>query len=694
MEHADFLVEIGCEELPPKALASLSGAFHELVCRGLDKAGLSFSDTHAYAAPRRLAVKIDALQTRQADSLVERRGPALNAAFNGDGNPTPAASGFARSCGVAVDALEKLETDKGTWLVFKQKQPGLDATTLLPDIISAALAGLPIPRRMRWGDGTAEFVRPVHWVIMLLGKEVVPCRILGIAAGQASRGHRFHHPAPLTIVDPASYAPLLESNGYVMVDYAQRRTAIRAQVEAAGREAGGQAVIDETLLDEVTSLVEWPHAITGRFDKDFLQVPAEALISSMQGHQKYFPVVDAKQRLLPCFITVANIQSKNIASVIAGNERVIRPRLSDAVFFWGQDRKTSLHHRLDSLKQVVFQKKLGSLHDKARRVSHVAAGLAELLGSDKHLAARAGLLSKSDLMTEMVGEFPELQGVMGRYYARHDGEPVEVATALEQQYWPRQAGDAVADQATAQAVAIADKLDTIVGIFGIGQIPTGVKDPFALRRAALGLMRTIIENALPLTVTSLLDLAITAYGAVLSIDDTLRERIGEFLVDRLKAYYADQGIAPDTFESVQCLRPDSPRDFHRRLLAVQAFRKLAEAGALAAANKRIANLLRKSGAGTGDADIQIDSTLLQEPAEQALYQALQDSQTQVLPLFEHGDYEQALQHLSRLRTPVDGFFDQVMVMAEDPALQQNRLNLLRLLTALFLRVADVGRLQH
>ena len=688
-ETRDLLIEIGAEELPPKALRRLRDAFRLGIEAGLDKTGLAYSATQAYAAPRRLAVLVQGLQTGQADREQLKRGPAVTAAFDDEGCPTKAAEGFARSCGVTVDALETLETDKGAWLAYKQFEPGRPAAELIPAIVTQALAQLPIPKRMRWGDRDDEFVRPVHWVVLLFGDAVIETQILGTTTGRETRGHRFHHPEPLYLAEPAAYAPLLETEGHVLVDLEARREAIRGQVIEAAHRLQGEALIDDGLLDEVTALVEWPVAISGGFDPSFLEVPAEALISSMQDHQKYFPVVDSAGTLLPHFITVANLESRDPAQVRAGNERVIRPRLTDAAFFWEQDRKQPLQARQDRLESMVFQKQLGTLLDKSQRVARLARNIAGAIESDPDQAERAALLAKCDLLTQMVFEFPELQGVMGRYYADHDGEPADVARALDEQYMPRFAGDRLPATATGQVLAIADRLDTLVGIFAIGQAPTGDKDPFALRRAALGIVRILIETELDLDLHSLLEEAAAGFAAEIQADRVTHE-VFDFMLDRLRAYYSDTGLDTHIFEAVRALKPTRPLDFHRRVEAVREFGQLAEAESLAAANKRIGNILRKAETAVPE---QVDPGLLAEPAEQALHQAVEQLRPKVEPLFERGDYTEALCLLAALREPVDSFFDQVMVMAEDTALRDNRLALLQGLQALFLRAADLSRLQ-
>lgn len=695
MSTRDLLIEIGTEELPPKALKRLSDAFTQGIVDGLKEAELGHGEFKAYATPRRLAVLVSQLEAAQADKEVERRGPAVTAAFGDDGCPTKAALGFASSCGVTVEDLEKLETDKGAWLVFRQQQKGATASSLIPDIVQASLDKLPIPKRMRWGALESEFVRPVHWVVLLFGDEVIDAEILSIHSGRETRGHRFHHTGTLYLGEPAAYAPLLETEGRVIADFADRREAIRAQVLEAANQVGGNAVIDEDLLDEVTGLVEWPVAIIGNFEERFLEVPAEALISAMKGHQKYFHVLDKDGRLMPHFITLSNIESHNPDVVRAGNERVIRPRLSDADFFWTQDRKKPLKTHIDALGTVVFQKKLGTLADKTNRVTSLSEYLAMQLDVDTLQCRDAAQLCKCDLMSEMVYEFPELQGIMGRYYAQHEGYPAAVADALDEVYMPRHAGDDLPSGQVGQVLAIADRIDTLVGIFAIGQKPTGTKDPFALRRAALGVLRIIIENGLNLDLKALLEQAASnlkdqgVKEASLSngsaVDDCL-----DYMLERLKAYYADRHISHDVIDAVLELRPTQPVDFDRRVRAVEAFRKMPEAESLAAANKRIANILRKSEDKIPDT---LDEAKLSDKEEIALAKAVTAMADRVKPLFAERQYEEALTALAGLRDTVDTFFDEVMVNVDDASVRTNRLCLLRQLQNLFLEVADLSRLQ-
>jgi len=698
-EKRSLLVEIGTEELPPKALKRLSDAFGAGVVGGIHKAGLHYGEVKLYGSPRRLAVLIQNLDVQQPDKQVERRGPAVASAFDDEGKPTKAVQGFARSCGIEVDGLEQVETPKGPWLVYRSEQKGATTASLIPAIVQASLDKLPIPKRMRWGDLNTEFVRPVHWVIMLFGDDVLEGEVLGIKAGRETRGHRFHQPETLHIGEPEAYAPLLETEGYVVADFAERREAVRAQILAAAAKLAGNAVIDDDLLDEVTSMVEWPRAVVGNFETRFLEVPAEALITTMKSNQKYFHLVDDEGKLMPHFITISNIASSNPQAVQEGNERVIRPRLADADFFWNQDRKRALSAHLESLSSVVFQNKLGTLYHKSQRIESLAAEIAGEIGGDTKQAARAALLSKCDLMTEMVGEFPELQGIMGRYYATHDGETAEVASALDEQYMPRFAGDQLPQHAVGQSVAMADKLDTLVGIFGIGQAPTGDKDPFALRRAALGVLRILIEQKLDLDLVDTLGKACATFHTQEHTRDVfpttgnskdVAVAVFDFMMERLRGYFHDKDYHPDEFEAVYGVRPTRPNDFAQRIEAVRVFRTLPEAESLAAANKRIHNILKKV---EGELPDSLDNTLLVEAPEKALADAVVGLSTEVNALFDQRDYQAALSKLASLREPVDSFFDHVMVMADDDALRNNRLALLRSLQTLFLRVADLSRLQ-
>ena len=686
---ADLLIELGTEELPPKALGRLSAAFGQGVEDGLKQANIAFEKVDVFSAPRRLAIIVKALADSQPDQDVEKRGPAVQAAFGEDGCPSKAAEGFAKGCGVKVEELETMETDKGSWLVFRQMQKGQPTSTLIGDIIGQSLKRLPIPKRMRWGSSDVEFVRPVHWLVVLHGEQVVDVNVLGQQAGNKTYGHRFHHPDAIELKNAGEYVSLLKDKGHVIVDPAERQEIIKQQAIKAADDLGGFALIDDDLLNEVTSLVEWPVAVAGDFNAQFLEVPAEALISSMQDHQKYFPVIDNKEELLPHFITISNIDSTDMAQVKAGNERVISPRLSDAVFFWDQDRKKKLEDHITGLETVVFQKKLGTLADKSKRVAIIAKAVAKKLGANEANAERAAMLSKCDLMTEMVYEFTDLQGIMGRYYAQHDGENEEVAAALDEQYMPRFAGDELPLSVTGQILAISDKLDTLLGIFAIGQKPTGEKDPFALRRATLGILRIMIEKKLDLDLRELLEVAATALSdkadARAVVDDVLK-----FMLERLRAFFTDKNISADIFDAVLACFPTRPVDFTRRIEAVNAFKTLPEAESLAAANKRIRNILKKV---KGKVSTDVNSSLLQEASEKDLHATVSQISNQVNAFYADGDYQSALTKLAALKDPVDQFFDDVMVMADDEALKNNRVALLNQISDLFLQAADLSRLQ-
>ncbi|MEA1989768.1 MAG: glycine--tRNA ligase subunit beta [Pseudomonadota bacterium] len=683
-----FLVEIGTEELPPKALNKLANAFASGIEAGLKEAELAYGDVTIYAAPRRLAVMIDAMQLEQADKVVERKGPAKKAGFDADGNPTKALQGFARGCGAAVEDLVEIETDKGIWMAYNLEQKGQPATELLSDIVNQSLAKLPIPKRMRWGSSDVEFVRPVHWALMLLGSEVVPATILGHQTSNTTKGHRFHAPGLLTISKPSEYVSKLETEGYVLADFAKRSDRIEKQVIAAAKKAGGNAVIDPDLLEEVTALNEWPTAVVGEFDQTFLSVPSEALVSAMAGHQKYFHMLDDDGKLMANFITISNIESSNPESVKYGNERVIRPRLADAKFFWDQDRKQPLDDFLPRLKTVVFQQQLGTLFDKVERLETLSVKIGKPLGVDGAFCERAARLSKCDLMSEMVGEFPDLQGVMGRYYATAQNEQENVAEAIDAQYQPRFAGDNLPESAVAQSLAIADKLDTITGIYGIGQLPTGDKDPFALRRAALGLLRIMIEKNLDLDLRLLIQFSLELHASVKS-DEKLVDGIYDFIVSRLRAYYADKGISAEQFEAVRVCRPAHPIDFAKRIEAVKQFSQMEGAESLSAANKRISNILKKVDGVIAET---VNPYLFTEDAETNLWNALDALRERVSEQIAGRDYIAAISELSTIREAVDTFFDDVMVMADDEAVKQNRLALLNQIYQLFLQVADISRL--
>jgi glycyl-tRNA synthetase beta chain len=687
----DFLVEIGTEELPPKALRSLMEAFGANLEAGIDDAHLAHGDVRSYASPRRLAVAVKKLARSQGDRKVEQKGPPVRVAFDADGNPTPAATAFATKCGTTIEKLDRVETGKGEWLVFHTVEKGKTAAELLPDIIERSLGSLPIPRRMRWGAGDAEFVRPIHWVVLLHGEDVVDASVMGIATGRVSRGHRFHSLGPVSISTPDDYLGVLEKDGFVIADFARRRDLIIEGVAAAAERVGGNIVDGEDLYDEVAALVEWPVPIVGAFDEVYLELPREVVISTLTGHQRYFPVADDRGTLLPHFVTVANLDSKDPEQVIEGNERVIRPRLADAAFFWDSDRRKTLDDRQETLRDVVYQQGLGSVFDKCQRTGRLATWLADQLGADTAVVGRAASLAKCDLVTGMVGEFPDLQGTMGRYYALAGGEPDAVADAIGEQYLPRFAGDELPESLPGQMLAVADKLDTLAGVFSIGKKPSGNRDPFGLRRAALGVVRILIERGVDVDLKAMIAKAVAEQPDSKTPADELSTDLYGFITDRLRRYFLDRdaGLGVETFEAVMLRQPASLVDFDRRLAAVQTFARLDQAESLAAANKRIANILRKAGEPEG---LVVSTGLFELDAEKALHNALENAREKVAPMLEQRRYAEILNKLADLRDPVDRFFDDVMVMAEDDAVRTNRLALLGELRALFLDVADISRL--
>ncbi|WP_194788622.1 glycine--tRNA ligase subunit beta [Pseudomonas sp. UFMG81] len=682
MSAQDFLVELGTEELPPKALASLGDAFLAGIEKGLQAAGLNYTAKQVYAAPRRLAVLIRQLDVQQPDRSINIDGPPMQAAFK-DGEPTQAALGFAKKCGVELSDIDQ----SGAKLRFSQHIPGKATASLLPTIIEDSLNDLPIPKRMRWGASREEFVRPTQWLVMLLGDQVVDCTILAQKAGRESRGHRFHHPENVVITTPANYVEDLRK-AYVLADFAERRELISKRTAELAMQQEGSAIVPPALLDEVTALVEWPVPLVCSFEERFLEVPQEALITTMQDNQKYFCLLDSEGKLLPRFITVANVESRDPKQIVQGNEKVVRPRLTDAEFFFKQDKKQPLESFNERLKNVVFQAQLGTVFEKAERVSKLAAFIAPYLGGSAANAGRAGLLSKCDLASEMVGEFPEMQGIAGYYYALNDGEPEDVALALNEQYMPRGAGAELPQTLTGAAVAIADKLDTLVGIFGIGMLPTGSKDPYALRRAALGVLRILIDKQLDLDLTVAVEFAVKQFGAKVKAAG-LSEQVLEFIFDRLRARYEDEGIDVATYLSVRALKPGSALDFDQRVQAVQAFRKLPEAAALAAANKRVSNLLSKAEGAIAE---QVEPKYFDNANEFSLYSAIQQADQAVQPMAAARQYNEALARLAALRDPVDAFFEAVLVNAEDAKVRANRYALLSRLRGLFLGVADISLL--
>ncbi|MHA7816459.1 MAG: glycine--tRNA ligase subunit beta [Pseudohaliea sp.] len=689
MNTETLLIEIGTEELPPKDLKTLGLALRDGLLKGLADRDLTRGEARWFATPRRLAVLVEDVAEAAPARQLELLGPPADRARDAQGAWTPAAAGFARKQGVDPDDLELIDTPKGQRLGLRREEPGARTADCVGAIVDEAVAGLPVSKRMRWGAHRFEFVRPVHWVMALFGEAVLPCEVFGIAAGNRTRGHRFHADRELTLARPEDYERTL-AEARVVADFERRRGMIREQVLVEASALGAEAVIDEDLLDEVTGLVEWPVALTGAFDKRFLAVPPEALVSAMKEHQKYFHVVDDAGELLPHFITVANIESRDPAQVIAGNERVIRPRLADAAFFYEQDRQATLASRVEALKSVVFQKDLGTLWDKTSRVQCLIRELADAIGAPADDGERAAHLAKADLTTELVLEFGDLQGIAGAYYARHDGEAPTVAEALQQQYWPRFAGDRLPEGPVATALALADRLDTLVGIFGIGQPPTGSRDPFALRRAALAVLRILVEKGLDLDLREALALAAAQFPAGTLADDAVEQTLG-YSIERFRAWFEDEGIATGSFRAVTALGPTRPLDIHRRVHAVHAFSEMPEAEALAAANKRVANILAK--AGENDTAAAVDPARFTEPAEGALWDALREAGAASAAQLAEGAYREALAALATLREPVDRFFDEVMVNAEDPALRGNRLALLHVLRQHFLAVADISLLE-
>jgi len=684
-ETKDLLFELGCEELPPTTLKTLRDHLLSGICAGLEEAKLGFISTHSFATPRRLAVLIEALETTQQDIYVEKRGPAVAAAYDADGNPTKAALGFARGCGANFDDLATLKTDKGEWLSYKKLEKGQSAKALIPAIIEKALARLPIAKRMRWGSSNDAFVRPVHSAVLLLGDEVINAQFFGIDTSNSSFGHRFHAPGSITLKAANTYSKQL-SSAHVIASFEDRRTLIEQQTNQAATAVNGKAHIDNGLLDEITALVEYPVAVTGSFDEHFLALPKEVLITTMQINQKYFPVLDESGALLPYFITISNIDSNKPQSVSHGNERVIRPRLSDAEFFWQQDMKSTLAERISTLDNVIFQHKLGSVGEKTRRIEKLSIELATQLGCNTMLASRAALLSKTDLVTDMVGEFASLQGVIGRYYANENGEPEEVSEALQEQYLPKQSGGVLPTSETGQILALADKLDTVVGIFSVGLLPTGDKDPFALRRASLGILRIIIERQLSLDLKELISLSCRQFSHTFDADNT-KEQVLNFMLERLKGYCLSNNYSPEQFFSITAVNCTKPVDFMNRIRAVKDFSQLDEATSLGEANKRIQNLLKKAPKNVSSL---FDASCLSGQQEIDLYNQLQTVEKQTQPLIDQQQYIEALKVLSTLKEPIDAFFEHVFIMADDENLKNSRLALLDKIHSNFIKIADIS----
>ncbi|MCX9456381.1 glycine--tRNA ligase subunit beta [Vibrio sp. R-1] len=684
----EFLIELGTEELPPKQLRTLAEAFAANFAAELAAADIAHEGVTWFATPRRLALKVANLAESQPDRVVEKRGPAVNVAFDSDGKPTKAAEGWARGNGITVEQAERLVTDKGEWLLFKEQVQGQQTASVVVEMAAKALANLPIAKPMRWGDKETQFIRPVKTLTILFGSELIQGEILGVASARTLRGHRFMGEAEFTIESAEQYPAILEERGKVIADYATRKAMIIEGSQQAAQQLGGIADLEDALVEEVTSLVEWPVVMTAKFEEKFLKVPAEALVYTMKGDQKYFPVYDASKKLLPNFIFVSNIESKEPRHIVEGNEKVVRPRLADAEFFFNTDRKRPLVDRLSLLENAIFQQQLGTIKDKTDRITELAGYIAEQIGADVEKSKRAGLLAKCDLMTSMVFEFTDTQGVMGMHYARHDGEAEEVAIALNEQYMPRFAGDELPSRGVSAAVAMADKLDTIVGIFGIGQAPKG-SDPFALRRASLGVLRILVEYGYQLDLVDLIAKARSLFGNRLT-NANVEQEVIEFMLGRFPTWYQDAGFSIDIIQAVLARNPTKPADFDQRVKAVSHFRALEEAEALAAANKRVGNILAKYDGELGE---EIDLALLQEDAEKALAEAVEIMAEALEPAFATGNYQEALSKLAGLRAPVDAFFDNVMVMADDEALKKNRLTLLNKLRNLFLQIADISLLQ-
>ncbi|WP_201592126.1 glycine--tRNA ligase subunit beta [Psychrobacter sp. Pi2-51] len=693
-----ILFELGCEELPPKSLKPLRDALQASVTEQLTEAGISFDSIKAFAAPRRLALQIQGIGDKQPDRSEQKRGPAIKAAFDAEGNPTRAAMGFAKGLGIEASELITINTDKGDYIGYEQTIQGQATTELLPAIFQTALDNLPIAKRMRSGASRNEFVRPVQWAVLMQDNAVIDATIQGHQTGTQTRGHRFHSPDYHNIGHANDYEELL-GGLKVFADFDKRQMLIKNQVKALADEVNSDAIVPQALLDEVTALVDFPIALRASFEARFLQVPQEALISTMQADQKYFCLTDKTGKLQPYFIFITNIESKDPNQIIEGNEKVVRPRLADAEFFFLQDQKQPLFALTESLKTRVFQDKLGTIWEKSERIAKLAAFIAALMqqqGSEISIdeTVRAGILSKADLASSLVGEYPELQGIAGTYYARLNNEPEAVAASLEEQYLPKFSGDVLPQTPIGICLALADRLDTLVGIFAIDQAPTGSKDPFSLRRSAIGILRILIEKQLPINLVALVEQAIKNYtteegSKIAKMGDTFTQ-VMAFLNSRYRAMYTEQGVSVDTIQAVQAINPHMPLDFDQRIRAVQAFSELSQASMLADSNKRVANILAKSEVSVAD---NVDEALLSEPAEQSLYASVQQAQTAVQPLLEQADYTQVLQTLASLDEPLTQFFDNVMVNSEDTALKNNRLALLKQVRALFLTVADISELQ-
>lgn len=688
LQTKDILIELGTEEMPAKGLEPLAKAFAENIAARLSKASLPFSQIKEFVTPRRLAVVISDVAPYQADRLLTKRGPSKQLAFDDQKKPTAIALKFAESCGVTVQDLTLEETAKGAWLVYEHKESGQKTESLIPQIIQETLDNLPLPKRMRWGDGRYEFIRPVHWVCLMIGSEVIPAQYFGCVAEPFTHGHRFHHPDKIHLKDPQLYEDVLLNSGQVIADFTKRKNSIAQQISELCLEKDFHLLMDENLLTEVTGLNEWPVVLLGKFSKDYLSLPPEVLISSMKFHQKCFSIVDAKQQLLPYFIIVSNIESKDPNCVIHGNECVMEARLADAVFYFSKDKEISLQTRGADLKHVIFQHGLGNLFEKSERIEKIGDLISESIHANKEQVKRASQLCKADLLTHMVSEFPELQGVMGKYYALHDKESEAVALAIQQQYNPKTAQDTLPSSKESATLAMSDRIDTLVGLFGLGKRPSGDKDPFALRRTAFTLLLILIEKGYSLDLEHLFKKSKEFYKDYLKSDAFIPELM-DFCFERLRAWYQEKNISTRVFDAVYALKPTDPYDFHKRILAVNAFRNLPQAESLAQANKRVHNILSKANLNL-DTIADLNESAFQEEAEKALFTALSSTEKQVQPLLNDKSYEQALIILANLKNPIDLFFDKVMVMVEDPKLRENRLKLLKKLTTLFLEVADIS----
>lgn len=675
MKTHDFLLELGTEELPPKLLLKLSNSLRDNFEQELNKLNLNFNNTKAFATPRRLAITISELQSKQQDQVIEKKGPSTQ-------SPEMAINGFAKSCGVSVDELEKKELAGKEYFFYSKEEPGQSIKDLLPSIIERSIKDIPITRSMKWGDSDYSFVRPVHWLVVMLDKDVVNANIMGLKSGRESKGLRFQD-SILKFTHANEYENLMSQKAQILVDFNKRKELIRDQILSVAKTNNAEVVIDESLLDEVCALVEYPRAFSGSFDKKFLDIPQEAIISAMKSHQKYFHLVDSKEKLLPLFISVANIESSNIQAIIDGNERVIHPRLADSEFFWNQDKAIKLEERLAGLDSVMFMKSLGSMGQKAKRIEKLSSNISDLAGFDKEIAQRAGLLSKTDLLSEMVGEFADLQGIMGGYYALNDGESKEVSVAIREHYQPRFAGDSLPSTDAGIAVSLADKMDTLTGIYGIGQGPTGSKDPYALRRTALGMLRILLEAKIELNLKSLIDFSLSLH--LKEVDRKCAGDIYNFMMDRLKAYYRDANIDTNIYEAVLAVSPDSPLDFHYRIDALNEFTQSADSKSLIEANKRIANILKDS-----DEKLEeLNSNMLLEDSEKILYKA---TESLTKELSGSKNYKEIMKSLLNLKDSIDSFFDNVMVNAEDDKVRSSRLALIRRVRHLFLSVADISHL--